>query len=174
MTVTFAAYGDSLTATPSISWVPEASDGVEASHIGGFSYGGYRSYQVAANTVSCPANVTVVMVGTNDVSNAMWRVPLVDTLNAIRDIIVKSSASKALIVAIPPRNDGFHVEAAQLNIDIRNYAISMGWLWVDPWTSLRTSDNKFRAGWTTDGIHPTPAGGTWVGHWLHHMILASV
>lgn len=171
--ITFSAYGDSLTASPASSWIATASDGTQCEHVGGFARGGYRSYQVAAGVTPCTADVTVVMVGTNDVSSPRWRVPLLDTLHAIRDIIVNSGASRALVVAMPPRNDGYHAEADQLNTDIRNYAIGMGWMWVDPWTTMRTSDGKFRAGWSTDGIHPNTLGASRAGHWLRYMIQAA-
>jgi hypothetical protein len=171
--VTFAAFGASVTANPTFSWAPHASDGVDVLHVGGFSHGGYRSYQVAENAEFVDSDVTVLVIGTNDVSNERWRVPLSTTLSALREIITKSGAKRALIVAQPPRDDGFHLEARQLDTDIRNYATSMGWMWVDPWTTLRTSDNKYVPGWTIDGIHPTPAGGARVGHWLHYMIRAA-
>lgn len=170
---TFAAYGDSLTATPDFSWV-QGAVAADVSHVGGFAHGSYRSYQVAQNAAPVTADVTVIMVGTNDVSNAMWRVPLEVTLIAIRDIVVKSGAARALIAAMPPRSDDFYAEAAQLNTDIRNYVTAMGWYWVDPWTQYRTPEGRWRAGCSGDGIHPTAPVGTTAGEWLRHLIRAAV
>lgn len=170
---TFAGYGDSLTATPDFTWINGAT-APDVMHVGGYAHGGYRSYQVAQNTTPVPADVTVIMVGTNDVSNDMWRVPLEQTLNAIRDIVVKSNAARALIVAMPPRNDDFPAEAAQLNTDIRNFATAMGWFWVDPWTQFRTPEGRWRAGCSVDGIHPVRAVGRTAGEWLRHLIRATV
>lgn len=170
---TFAAFGDSLTATPDFTWVNGAVN-ADVTHVGGFSHGEYRSYQVAENTVPVVADVTVVMVGTNDVSNDMWRVPLEVTLSAIRDIVVKSGAERAVIAAMPPRSDDFPVEAARLNADIRAYVTDMGWFWVDPWTQFRTAGGRWRFGCSFDGIHPTRAVGKVAGKWMRHFILAAV
>lgn len=168
----FAAFGDSLTATPSHTWINGAVS-ADVVHVGGFAVGGYRSYQVADNAVPVTADVTVVMVGTNDVSTERWRVPLDQTLAAVRDIVVKSGANRALIAAMPPR-DTFPAETNQLNTDIRNFAVAMGWYWVDPWTSFRTAEGRWRGGCSGDGIHPTGAVGVTAGKWMRGAIRASV
>lgn len=163
--VTFAAYGDSLSLPA--AWPATASDGVEASCVGGVAIGGARSYVVAASvTAPVVADVTTVMVGTNDISNPMWAVQLNQSLSAVTQIIVQSGAAVALVAAIPPRNDGFHVEAAAFNTALRNFAVDMGWFFIDPWTSLRTADNKYRPTFSVDGIHPTAHGYAIVGHWM--------
>lgn len=173
--ITFAAYGDSLTVRSGLAcWANFANDGTELCDVGGYCLGGARSYVVATGvTVPLVADVTVVMVGTNDVSNPMWAVPLATTLAAIRDIIVRSGASKAVVAAIPPRNDGFHAEALAFNINVRNWVVDMGWRWVDPWVQLRTSEGRFRAGLTVDGIHPTVGAAGMVGHAMHYFIRAA-
>lgn len=170
---TFAAFGDSLTATPDFTWINGAVT-ADVVHVGGFAQGGLRSYQIADQATPVAADVTVVMVGTNDVSNEMWRVPLDRTLGAVRDIVVKSGAQRALIAAMPPRSDDFYWEAARLNWDICNFATDMGWYWVDPWTAYRDSPGRWRAGMSTDRIHPTPAVGRLAGKWMRHFIRATV
>lgn len=156
--VRFAAFGDSITtpASGSVSWVNYLTP--TATYAGGYSHGGYKSAQVAAETVAVQCDVAVVMVGTNDIGPAPWGTDSNVVLSGIRDIIVKSTAPCVIVSAVAPRNGAEAQRTLEHNARVKSYCAAMGWTFADPWVTLRAADGQWAwAPLTTDGIHPSAA-----------------
>lgn len=170
--VRFAAFGDSITAvwmpTPDpstytgYSWIPHL-DGSKFEHVGGYAHGGYTTAQVAANATAVECDLAVIMLGTNDVGPPPWGTEWSIVRQGLIDIVVKSTAPRALLCAAPPRNDDAPAGTAEAqrtlehNERVRLLALDMGWEWVDPWFTVRAPSGQWaHHTLTDDGIHPTP------------------
>lgn len=156
--VRFAAFGDSITtpASGAFSWVNYLS--TTATYVGGYSHGGYKAQQIAAETVPVYCDVAVVMAGTNDIGPAPWGTDPAAVLTGIRDIVVKSQAPTAIVSAVAPRNGAEAQRTLEHNARVKAYCTAMGWTFTDPWVTVRAGDGQWaHPSLTTDGIHPTAA-----------------
>lgn len=163
---TFAAVGDSITEANSShfsagkigsrSWVSHVGPG--ATFAGGWALSGARSAAMAENARDVEAEVLVILAGTNDVFN---NVPFEQSAGNLVRIAQKVGAEKVLVSAIPPID--FEPElASRFNQQLKQFAMSRGWVFVDSMAGVREGD-RFALGMTTDGVHPTEAAAQVIG-----------
>ena len=175
--VTFAAVGDSITEANSSdflagkigsrSWVSHV--GPEATFAGGWALSGARSSAMAENARDVEADVLVILAGTNDVFND---VPFEQSAGNLVRVAEKVGTEKVLISAIPPID--FEPElATRFNQELKQFAMSRGWVFVDPMTGIR-EDDRFAGGMTTDGVHPTEAAAQAIGTALGNAITEQI
>lgn len=164
--VTFAAVGDSITEANSSdflagkigsrSWVSHVGPG--ATFAGGWALSGARSSAMAENARDVEADVLVILAGTNDVFND---VPFEQSAGNLVRVAEKVGSEKVLVSAIPPID--FEPElATRFNQQLKQFAMSRGWVYVDPMAGVREGD-RFASGMTTDGVHPTEAAAHVIG-----------
>lgn len=172
--VTFAAVGDSITEANSTdfsagkigarSWVSHVGPG--AAFAGGWALSGARSAAMAENARGVEADVLVILAGTNDVFND---VPFDQTAGNLVRVAEKVGAEKVLVSAIPPID--FEPDlATRFNQQLKRFVMSRGWVFVDPMTGIREGD-RFAAGMTTDGVHPTEGAAQVIGAALGQAII---
>ena len=164
--VTFAAVGDSITEANSTdfsagkigsrSWVSYVGPGV--AFAGGWALSGARSAAMAENAKDVEADVLVIVAGTNDVYND---VPFEQSTRNLVRVAEKVGARKVLVSAIPPIDSEPEL-SPPFNQQLQQFAMSRGWVFVDPMAGVREGD-RFAAGMTTDGIHPTEAAAQVIG-----------
>lgn len=155
--VRFAAFGASNTALASgdASWVTHM--GAPLEHVGGFAHGGYKTAQVADNTTPVECDIAIIMCGSNDVGDERWGTPHSVVLSAIRDIIVKSAAPRAIVSAIAPRRGVEMTRTVEHNARVQQFCKDMGWRFVDPWVTVRAANGDWaHHTQSVDGLHPTP------------------
>jgi lysophospholipase L1-like esterase len=122
---------------------------------------------MAENTRAVEAEVLVILAGTNDVFND---VPFEQSAGNLVRVTERVGAEKVLVSAIPPID--FEPElATRFNQELKQFAMSRGWIFVDPMTGIREGD-RFAAGMTTDGVHPTEAAAQVIGMALGKAITA--
>jgi hypothetical protein len=123
----------------------------------GWARGGTKLTDQAANIAPIHSDVLVVMSGTNDFGSERWATPIGERLASLDLIVVKSGATRVIISAVAPlQNAGWETE---WNTVLQAFAAERGWVFFDPWTSLRSADGQ---DWsdlslTVDGIHPVAA-----------------
>lgn len=164
--VTFAAVGDSITAANSSDFAPgKIGSGSWVSHVGpgatfagGWALGGARSTAMAENVKGIEADVLVILAGTNDVFND---VPFERSAENLVRVAEKVGAPKVLVSAIPPI-DYDPESSVRFNRQLKDFALSRGWVFVDPMAGVRDGD-RFASGMTTDGVHPTEAAAQVIG-----------
>lgn len=164
--VAFAAVGDSITEANSSdflageigsrSWVSHVGPG--ATFAGGWALSGARSGAMAENARAVEADVLVILAGTNDVFND---VPFEQSAGNLVRVTEKVGAEKVLVSAIPPIDSDPEL-STRFNQQLKQFAVSRGWVFVDPMTGIR-EDDRFAAGMTTDGVHPTEAAAQVIG-----------
>lgn len=167
--VTFAAVGDSITAANSRDFAPgKIGSGSWVSHVGpgaafagGWALGGARSTAMAENVKDIEADVLVILAGTNDVYND---VPFEQSAENLVRVAEKVGAPKVLVSAIPPI-DYDPESSVRFNRQLKEFARSRGWVFVDPMAGVRDGD-RFASGMTTDGVHPTEAAAQVIGEAL--------
>ncbi|MCA5922786.1 SGNH/GDSL hydrolase family protein [Curtobacterium oceanosedimentum] len=173
--VGFAVVGDSVTAanSPSLdtgvagdgSWAFYA-DGDGADLVGGWAEGGATTEAMDTNVKKYDADVLVVLAGTNDTGLA---VPFDETAANLQRIVKKAGISKVIVSSIPPRDSDIDLPV-DYNDQLRNLATDKGWIFVDAAAALR-SDDRYKDGYTADGIHPAPRGAKALGEALHDAIV---
>lgn len=144
------ASGDGHDGTPEDpgSWRMHLTGNLEV--VDGWWRNGATTKTMADNLPLSRGDVLIVMGGTNDVA---LDVPVEDTRESIERIVQKVSADDVIVCAIPPFDKD--AEAAEkLNSEFQELAAESGWAWVDPWEFFRDGD-KWTAGASSDGIHPT-------------------
>lgn len=172
--LTYTYAGDSIT-NPGNSWsyTRFLQDG-SISTPGGVGISGATSAEVLAAAGPQPADVLVVMVGTNDIRFGTNPKTVRDNVKAI---ISKVGAEHVVIAAVAPSNltdyGSDHINRAVdnvvLNRTLSASASNNGWLFVDPWDNVRKMDGTWAAGRSqSDGVHPAvstmSADGDAVGH----------
>jgi hypothetical protein len=178
--IRMGAVGDSITAftdragnvTP-WSWVRTAAIGdvVDA--------GGYRQYgddtaQILAGTTPLNADAVVVMAGTNDILDGSDPVPTSQTLANITAIVSKAGGRIHVLSALAPKDNAGAAATLTLNAALSELASRSGWVWVDPWTTLRDADGHWVTGATVDGVHPTAASGAVAGEAIRTAVLTAI
>ncbi|MCU1528524.1 MAG: hypothetical protein JWP75_2287 [Frondihabitans sp.] len=177
--VRVAIVGDSLTAggartIPAMgldqnTWMTYAQgDGI--AWVGGWAKGG-TTVQVMAQNVRPIAHVDVLvlMAGTNDVRlhyTFAQAAPYYDS-------IVRTIDPKRVIIGAIPPYDRRPKAAAAYGQRLKEYALSRGWEYTDPWRFARDG-RVYVAGVSNDGVHPTTRGYRIVGHEYRDAILRAV
>lgn len=159
--VPFAAYGDSTTSRET-SWLPHV-DPDSARHVGGVAVAGKTSGEILALVKTpTPADVTVIMLGTNDVRLGLTRATTKSNIDAI---VKASGATRVLLCAIAPSDETDYGDAHldrrtlgySLNRDFAQFAADRGYLFADPWSAVRVLSNGWAKGASDDKTHPTDA-----------------
>jgi lysophospholipase L1-like esterase len=113
---------------------------------------------MAENVGEVEADVLVILAGTNDVNNG---VPFEQSAGNLVRVVEKVGARKVLVSAIPPI-DVQPGLSPRFNQQLQQFALSHGWVFVDPMAGVREGD-RFAPGMTTDGVHPTEAAAQVIG-----------
>lgn len=160
-TIPFAVAGDSTTYRGS-AWPNYLTD-PDLVRSGGLAISGANSTEILAKIQpDSVAEVLVVMLGTNDISDRLTRAKTKENIEAI---VAKVGAPRVVLAAIAPcdvtaygspaidrQNLGF-----ALNRDLSQLAADHGWLFADPWSSVRLRSNGWKDGADEDKVHPTAA-----------------
>jgi acyl-CoA thioesterase I len=159
---TYAAVGDSITAgmvagvdtlsSPGpTSWLNgETADRLV--QVGGWAVPGTVTGDMRANVVPTPADVLVLLGGTNDL---MRGIPWDETAANLQAIAATVGARSTLLVAIPP-SDSLPAARSAFNARLLALASAAHWRYVDPWTAVSVN-GAWAPGTTVEGIHPTAA-----------------
>lgn len=158
ISVTYA--GDSLTAMDG-SWMRQLNDRT-LTNIGGTAIGGATVPRILTNVSARDADVLVVMAGTNDIRYARSSTTITQNIGKV---VHKVGARHVVIAAIAPSNvtkyGKKHIDRRKqgeiLNRDLQNYALTNGYLFVDPWAADRQLNGGWPSNRTIDGTHPTVA-----------------
>lgn len=140
------------------SWVDHV-DAANVELVGGCATAGFTSAQLLPTAAAVSADVLVVMVGVNDIRLG---VSSVTTLANIEAIVTAVGADRVVLSAIVPNNvtdyGSAHINRKEkgeiFNRTLLDLAAAHGWLFVDPCNEFRKLDNGFKAGTTTDNVHP--------------------
>lgn len=172
--VTFANEGDSISAffdnnrnVIPWSWVRNAINDGDLGYIGGYARAGATTAELLQYARPTVADVTVIMAGTNDVTQG---VPTSATLNRIAAMFATMGGAHKILSAVAPRTDDIQ-QANALNYWLARLAKQHHWTFIDPWVSVRNADGSWKAGTNTDHVHPSPATGVLVGKIMHDEIL---
>ncbi len=172
--LTLAVVGDSISEADShdfsagrlgeASWVRHAvGDGVRFA--GGWAVSGAVTAEMARYARPVPADVLVILAGTNDVYRG---VPFATCAANLRSIAEAVGAGRVVVSAIPPIDVEPELVTAY-NRQLQDFATESGWEFVDAMTGIRQGD-RFADGMSDDGVHPTvraaEAIGAAVGEYL--------
>jgi lysophospholipase L1-like esterase len=157
---TYVAVGDSITAgrepqdrldaLGATSWLHgETTDALQL--VGGWAVSGATTADMRAGVVPTPADVLVLLGGTNDLLRG---VPWEATEANLEAISATVGARETLLVGIVPITE-FPAERAEFNARLAALAGVMGWRYVDPWTPIAQGDAWMPTA-TWDNLHPTP------------------
>lgn len=159
--MTFAAVGDSVTEgdspdfnagkTGSLSWPSHMPSGTKFA--GGWAKRGSTTAAMAANVKPVPADVLVMIAGTNDIIQG---VPFSESASNLKAIASKVAAKRVVVSAVPPL-DQDPAAAAAYNQKLEALAGNAGWTFVDAMAGVRNGD-RYAPGMTADGVHPTLPG----------------
>lgn len=118
---------------------------------GGWADGGTTSATQADYLTQLePADVTLIMTGTNDLAQG---VPFADTAANIDRIVTKAPAARVVLLAIPPRDVETNPTSQQHNTDLQTFAQERGYEYFDGLAFLRSPDGGFVDGVSSDGVH---------------------
>jgi acyl-CoA thioesterase-1 len=171
---TFAVVGDSITAGGTAeadstagdqvqgdaSWVPAAEQASGLDLVAGWAVPGATTAQMLAGvtTGDWPADVLVVMAGTNDLVRGLpWEGSAAD----IEGIVAAVDAPVVVVVAIAP-HDPRPAARNGYNAALMHLAVGHGWTYLDPWVDV-DAGGAFTPGASEDGVHPTSAVAADVG-----------
>jgi lysophospholipase L1-like esterase len=159
--VTFAAVGDSITVGDSpdfnggkfgsLSWPSLAPPGTKFA--GGWAVSGATTAAMASAVKPAPADVLVVIAGTNDLING---VPFVESAANLQAIVTTVGAKRVVVSSVPPL-DPDPAASTDYNGQLQALAVREGWAFVDAMAGVRDGE-VYAEGMTADGIHPTAAG----------------
>lgn len=175
VTTTFAVVGDSITAGTgehdgptqpgTQSWL-RGAEGPPLQLVGGWAVPGTTTAQMRAGVGPLPADVLVVMAGTNDLRDGTaWEVSG-DNLEAI---VAQSGDPGVLLSSVPPY-DPAPAASVAYNRHLEEFAAAEGWRFVDPWSTC-SDDGAWVAGASADGVHPRPQVAERVGRELRALLL---
>ncbi len=166
--VTYAAYGDSITAgihvpgyIPMESWTLYVTDRHVQFDSGAFHVG-LRTDQIvdSAITRGIPDVKAMVLMGcTNDIAQG------VDWHNCLAQWDRLAAAApnvKVIVAAIAPTNNPTWAKATlQYNAALRIHARLMGWTFADPYSAVRANNGSYLSGFqrdpSNDVTHPNDA-----------------
>lgn len=162
--ITYTYAGDSITNPDnSWSWTRYLGDDTITTP-GGVGISGATSAVVSNAVTPRAVDVLVIMVGTNDVRLGVSRST---TVANVQQIAATAGAQHVVVAALPPSNltdyGSDHIDRAAGNYatarDLQADAAAHGWLYVDPFSSVRRNDNTWAINASGDGVHPTAATG---------------
>ena len=140
------------------SWVSHAiGDGVRFA--GGWAVSGALTSQMARGARPVPADVLVVLAGTNDVASGL---PFESCAVNLRSIVGTIGAPRVVVSSIPPM-DFAPSFATDFNQRLRDLADQVGWEFVDAMAGIRDGDARFAPGMSVDGVHPTAEAARVIG-----------
>lgn len=172
--VALAVVGDSITSPWGHLGSFEIDETMWLSHVlgpgvrlaGGWARPGATTADMAAAVGPVDgADVLVILAGTNDGAAT----PFASSAANLVLIADRVGAPRVIVSSVPPRADLPHVPAAY-NERLRALAEEQGWVFVDAAAGLRSAQ-RWRAGMSEDGIHPTPQGQLVIGQALRAAIL---
>ena len=141
---------DSLSAPGATSWL-NGETAARLQRVGGWAYPGTTTADMRAGFVRTPADVLVLLAGTNDLARGIpWEV----TEANLVAIAAQAGTRNLLLVAIPP-SDANPPARTAFNARLAALAGRAQWRFVDPWTGVAV-DGAWAPGTTVEGIHPTP------------------
>jgi lysophospholipase L1-like esterase len=163
-TISLTYAGDSITQIPK-SWMRQLSDR-SLRNVGGTAIGGATTAKILSNVSHRDADVLVVMAGTNDVRFGYSSKTVKSNITSIAKKVgarhvVLSAIAPSDIVNYGKSHINRKVKGEALNRDLQGLAAERGWVFVDPWASIR----RVGGGWsakkqTYDGVHPTVVSST--------------
>lgn len=148
------------------SWVSSAvGDSIELT--GGWARWGATTAEMAEAAGPVPAEVLVIMAGTNDLA---MQVPTAEVAANLERIVAAVGAQQVLLCGVPPLD---HAPEAvpPFNEFLEQVADQHGWAWVDASRDVR-SGNEYAPGMSTDGVHPTRAAAELLGAQVRAVLLA--
>lgn len=170
--VTFAVVGDSITADHAYpdqvarrivgerSWAAFAQQPGTA-FAGGWALGGATTAQMLEGFQPVPADVLVMIAGTNDIHAG---VPFEQIGENMRAIVAAADLPRVIVSSVPPRDD-FRERTLEYNAWLHDFVAGQGWGWIDGARGLRDDNQpgRYAEGLTYDGIHPSRAGAEVLG-----------
>lgn len=169
---TLYAVGDSLTEgnSPDFanrrfgdrSWVFHLDPSLRV--LGGWARGGATSDDMLGGVVQSAADTLVLLAGANDVGS----LPFEKTAQNLAMIATVVGAARVVVSTLPPRDDQPEVNV-QFNDDLAILARDAGWHLVDPMIAVREGA-QYKAGMTSDGIHPTVSGAAAIGRAMSELL----
>lgn len=168
----FAVVGDSITADHAYpdqvgrrivgerSWAAFAQQPGTA-FVGGWARGGATTAQMLAGFTPVPADVLVMIAGTNDIKAG---IPFEQIGENMRSIVDVADVPRVLVSSVPPRND-FRERTLEYNAWLHDFVAEQGWGWIDGSRGLRADNQpgRYADGLTYDGIHPSREGAQILG-----------
>jgi lysophospholipase L1-like esterase len=166
-TIALAVVGDSISEADSAdfsagrlgpaSWVSSAVGG-RIRFAGGWAVSGALTSQMARGAWRVPADVLVILAGTNDVARG---IPFPTCAANLRSVAATVGVGRVVVSSIPPMDLAPEL-ATGYNGLLRGLAAAEGWEFVDAMAGVRAG-NRFADGMSSDGIHPTVAAATVIG-----------
>lgn len=170
--LTFAVVGDSITADHAYpdqvgrrivgerSWVAFAQQPGTA-FVGGWARGGATTAQMLEGFTPVPADVLVMIAGTNDIKAG---VPFEQIGQNMRSIVDVADVPRVIVSSVPPRNE-FRESTLEYNAWLHDFVAEQGWGWIDGSRGLRDKDQpgRYADGLTYDGTHPSRDGAQILG-----------
>jgi lysophospholipase L1-like esterase len=147
------------------SWVSHAVGG-ELRFAGGWAVSGALTSQMARGAWRVPADVLVILAGTNDVARG---IPFPTCAANLRSIAGTVGVGRVVISTIPPIDQAPDL-ATGYNEQLRALAAVEGWEFVDAMAGIRSGD-RFADGMSWDGVHPTVAAAAVIGGAIRALVL---
>lgn len=111
----------------------------------------------AYNALALAPDILIVHGGTNDISGEIEPSYVIGNLQRIKDAADVMGVPMA-VCTVPPRSDpAADARAVAVNDAIRAWAATEGVILLDTAEPLRDPLGGWRAGYSYDGLHPTPA-----------------
>ena len=134
-----------------VAFLPTA----QFTYIGGWAVDGATTTEMADAATAVPeTQLVIIMGGTNDIGRG---VPEATTLAEVSRIADTVGAPNVAVSAIAPLD--YDPDAAvALNASMQAFAAQRGWLFVDPWVTLRSPDGTWVPAYRTDGLHTSAEG----------------
>ena len=123
--------------------------------VGGWAQDGATTTVMAENAPLIEnADVVVIMGGTNDLA---YGLSFESSAAALDQIAGRAGPALVVVAGIAPF-DIRPAAAVTFNDHLGQLASDRGWLFIDPWRTLRADDGTWVAPHRTDGVHTSPAG----------------
>lgn len=175
--VAFTVVGDSITEADSpnllgavpgpASWVYYA-ESADADFVGGWAGPGATTDDMVRSFVPLPADVLVIVAGTND---SGLDIPFERVAENLTSIAESAGTDRVILSSIPP-HEGQSESITRFNAELRQLAKREDWEWVDAAAELRDG-SAYAEGLSADGVHPNPLGAERFGKALHSAIVAA-
>lgn len=165
---TVAVYGDAVTAgggsiddpqqLPERSWLSYLGD-TGLRYVGGSAGSGQTAEQAAADPPQVDADLHVAFLGLRDAYAGRTIDDLVSSLKQLQTEVAPDAPQSFVVVALGPANGLSPQTLGSWNTALRSAASSNGWIFVDPWNTLRTDDFDWtEERYSYNGTTPSAAG----------------